>query len=162
MFFGMSLQAFTYLHVVLSLVGIGAGFMVVIGMIYRRRLIALTALFLITTALTSLTGFVFPFKGMTPGIVIGILSMIVLVLAVLARRRMQTSDVWRGTYVVSTVLALFFNFFVLIVQSFEKISALHSLAPTQTEPPIKVAQLASLVLFAVLGTLAFRKFHLAE
>jgi len=162
MIFGMSLQTFTYLHVVLSLVGIGAGFMVVIGMIYRRRLIALTPLFLITTTLTSLTGFLFPLKGMTPATATGILSMIVLTLAVLARRRVQTSDVWRGTYVVSTVLALFFNFFVLIVQSFEKIPSLHALAPTQTEMPIKIAQLAALVLFGVLGTLAFRKFHLAE
>ncbi len=162
MVFGISLMTFTYLHVALSLIGIGAGLTVVIGMINRRRLVAVTALFLITTALTSLTGFLFPFKGMTPGIVIGILSIIALVLAVLARRRVQTSDVWRGTYVITSVLALFFNFFVLIVQSFRNISTLHALAPTQTELPFKVAQLAALVLFGVLGTLAFRKFHLAE
>jgi hypothetical protein len=92
---GISLQTFTYLHVAISLIGIGAGILVVIGMINRRRLVAVTTLFLITTALTSLTGFLFPFKGMTPGIVIGSLSMIVLVLAALARRRVQTSGIWR-------------------------------------------------------------------
>jgi uncharacterized membrane protein (DUF441 family) len=159
---GMSLKTFTYLHVAISLMGIGAGFIVVIGMINRRRLVAVAALFLITTALTSLTGFMFPFKGVTPGIVIGILSLIVLVLAAIARRRVQTSGFWRGTYVISSVLALFFNFFVLIVQSFEKIPALNALAPTQTELPFKAAQLAALVIFVGLATLAYRKFRLAE
>lgn len=156
MVLGLSLSAFTFLHVAISLIAIAAGFLVLLAMIGGRELSAVTALFLITTALTSLTGFLFPFKGVTPGIVIGILSLIVLVLAVIARRRG-----WRGTYVISAVLALYFNFFVLIVQSFEKVPSLHALAPTQTEAPFKVAQLLTVVLFAVLTTLAFRRFRAA-
>src|SRR5580692_5319663 len=153
MTFGLSLPAFTLLHVFLSLVGIAAGFLVIFGMIGRRRFPLLTALFLVTTLLTSLTGFLFPFKGITPGIVIGILSLVVLALVIVARYPRDLAGPWRGTYVIGTVLAQFFNFFVLIVQSFEKVPALHAMAPTQTEAPFKIAQLAALVLFVILGIL---------
>jgi hypothetical protein len=149
---GLSLQAFTFLHVAISLIAIAAGLLVLLAMIGGRDLKPLTALFLVTTALTSLTGFLFPFKGVTPGIVIGILSLIVLALAMIARRRG-----WPGTYAITATLALYFNVFVLIVQSFEKVPSLHALAPTQAETPFKVAQLFTLVLFVVLTTLAFRK-----
>jgi hypothetical protein len=151
MVLGLSLQAFTFLHVAISLIAIAAGLLVLLAMIGGRDLKPLTALFLVTTALTSLTGFLFPFKGVTPGIVIGILSLIVLALAMIARRRG-----WPGTYAITATLALYFNVFVLIVQSFEKVPSLHALAPTQTETPFKVAQLFTLVLFVVLTTLAFR------
>ena len=152
MVLGLSLQAFTFLHVAISLIAIAAGLLVLLAMIGGRDLRPLTALFLVTTALTSLTGFLFPFKGVTPGIVVGILSLIVLALAMIARRRG-----WPGTYAITATLALYFNVFVLIVQSFEKVPSLHALAPTQTETPFKVAQLFTLVLFVALTTLAFRK-----
>lgn len=159
MILGMSLRMFTYLHVYISLIAIGAGLIVVYGMIAAKRLPLLTSIFLITTALTSLTGFLFPFKGVTPGIVVGILSLIVLVLAVIARRRSTASTAWRGTYVISAILALYFNIFVLIVQSFEKIPALHALAPTQSEMPFKLAQLATLIVIIALTTAAFKKYR---
>lgn len=159
MILGMSLRMFTYLHVYISLIAIGAGLIVVYGMIAAKRLPLLTSIFLITTALTSLTGFLFPFKGVTPGIVVGILSLIVLVLAVIARRRSPASTAWRGTYVISAILALYFNIFVLIVQSFEKIPALHALAPTESEMPFKLAQLATLIVIIALTTAAFKKYR---
>jgi hypothetical protein len=156
MVLGLSLQAFTFLHVAISLIAIAAGILVLLAMIGGREFKAVTALFLITTALTGLTGFLFPFKGVTPGIVIGILSLIVLALALVARRRR-----WHGTYAITATLALYFNVFVLIVQSFEKVSALHALAPTQSETPFKVAQLFTLLLFVVLTALAFRRYRTA-
>jgi hypothetical protein len=161
MMLGMTLATFTSVHVALSLVGIASGFIVLIGMIGAKRLPALTAFFLATTLLTSLTGFLFPFKGLTPGIVIGTLSMIVLLLALVALYVKRLAGRWRGTYVISAVVALFFNFFVLIVQSFEKVPALKGLAPTQTEAPFKIAQLLALALFAVLTAVAYRKFRSA-
>lgn len=159
MIFGMSLATFTLLHVVLSLIGIAAGFVVILGMIPSKRLPLWTAVFLVTTILTSVTGFLFPIKGITPGIVLGVLSMIVLGLAVVARYGGNFEGRWRGTYVVSTLLAQFFNVFVLVVQSFEKVPVLHAMAPTQTEGPFKIAQLAALVLFVVLGVLTYRNFR---
>lgn len=159
MVLGLSLAQFTNLHVAISLVGILTGIVVLLGMLASLRLAAVTGLFLITTLLTSLTGFLFPFKGITPGIVIGILSCIVLVPAFLARYAFAMRGAWRWIFVVTSTIALWFNVFVLIVQSFEKIPALHALAPTGTEPPFKVAQLTALVALAVLGFFATRKFH---
>jgi hypothetical protein len=159
MILGMSLRTFTYLHVYISLIAIGAGFIVVYGMLAARRVPLLTTVFLFMTALTSLTGFLFPFKGVTPAIVLGILSLIVLVIAIIARRRSQTSSIWRGTYVISSILALYFNFFVLIVQSFQKIPTLHALAPTQSELPFKLAQLLTLIIVIALTTMAFKKYR---
>jgi hypothetical protein len=155
----MSLRTFTYLHVYISLIAIGAGFIVVYAMIAAKRLRLLTAIFLIMTALTSLTGFLFPFKGLSPADVVGIISLIVVVVAAIAHRRSATSGVARGTYVITAILALYLNFFVLIVQSFQKMPALHALAPTQTELPFKLAQLVALLLFIALGTLAFKKYR---
>lgn len=155
----MSLAAFTALHVALSLIGIASGFAVLFGMIAARKLPGVTMLFLITTILTSVTGFMFPYKGFTPGIGIGILSLIVLIVAIVARYIGRLRGRWRGTWVVTAALALYFNFFVLIVQSFEKVPSLHALAPTQTETPFKVAQLISLALFAVLTSIAYFRFR---
>lgn len=156
---GMSLSAFTQFHVALSLIGILSGLVVLLGMLGSKPLHAVTALFLITTVLTSLTGFLFPFHGVTPGIVIGILSLIALLPAILARYAFHYAGGWRATYVVASVVALWFNVFVLIVQSFEKVPSLHALAPTQTESPFKIAQLVVLIAFIVLGIRAVRKFH---
>ncbi|HEX3894405.1 MAG TPA: hypothetical protein VHW46_17645 [Terracidiphilus sp.] len=159
MILGMTLAAFTTLHVVISLIAIAAGFLALFGLLAASRLPLLNALFLVLTALTSITGFFFPFKGVTPGIVVGILSMIVLAIAAAARYIGHMSGVWRGTYVISAALALYFNVFVLIVQLFEKVPALHALAPTQTEGPFKIAQLVTLLLFIALTVLAFRRYH---
>jgi hypothetical protein len=156
----MSLAAFTALHVALSLIGIASGFIVLFGMIASQKLPGMTALFLVTTILTSVTGFMFPYKGFTPGIGIGILSMIVLLVAIVARYPARLRGRWRGTWVVTAALAQYLNFFVLIVQSFEKIPALKALAPTQTEAPFKITQLVSLVLFALLTAFAFYRFRL--
>jgi hypothetical protein len=156
---GLSTSAFTTLHVALSLIGIAAGLLVLIGMIGAKRLPAVTVLFLVTTSLTSVTGFLFPFKGVTPGIVIGILSLIVLLVAIVALYSRGLSGAWRLTYLISATLALHFNFFVFIVQSFEIVPTLKALAPTQTEAPFKIAQLVTLVVFAVLATLAFKRFR---
>lgn len=159
MILGLSLTAYTYLHVFISLVAIAAGFIVIFAMIGGWTFRVVTKLFFVTTALTSLTGFFFPFKGITPAIVLGLLSLIVLAVAIVAQRWMTESNSWRGTYVIASSIALYFNFFVLVVQSFEKIPTLHALAPTQSETPFKIAQLITLLTFISLTTLAFRRFH---
>ncbi len=159
MTFGLSMPAFTLLHVILSLIGIAAGFIVVFGMISAKRLPMWTTIFLVTTILTNVTGFLFPIKGVTPGLVLGVLSLIDLALAMFALYGGHLSGAWRGTWAITATVALYFNFFVLIAQSFQKVPALKSLAPTGTETPFKVAQLAALVLFIILGTLAYKNFR---
>jgi hypothetical protein len=157
MVLGMSLGTFTLLHVLISLAGIASGLVVVYGLLINKRLNRWTAVFLITTALTSLTGFLFPFTGMTPAIKLGIISMVVLASTAVARYPMHLA--WRKTYVISACAALYFNVFVLVVQSFEKVAALKAIAPTQKEPPFAIAQLAVLVLFIVLAVFAVKNFR---
>jgi hypothetical protein len=156
---GMSLALYTQIHVAISVIAIAAGLVVVRGMLGSRVMRAVTALFLITTMLTSLTGFLFPFHGITPGIVIGIISVALLLVAMLALYSFHLAGAWRWIYVVTSIVALWFNVFVFIVQSFEKIPAFHALAPTQTEPPFKIAQLLFLVIFVILGIFSVRRFH---
>lgn len=159
MVFGMSLATYTLIHVVISLIGIGTGLIVLFGMFGGKQLDGMTALFLATTILTSLTGFGFPFEHVTPGIVLGILSLLVLAIAVPARYSFRMAGKWRAIYVVTAVIALYFNCFVLIAQSFQKVPALHALAPKGNEPPFAIAQGILLVLFIVAGTLAVKKFR---
>jgi hypothetical protein len=159
MILGLSLVQFTYLHVFLSLVGIGAGVFIIFGLLTSRRLSILTSLFLVTTLFTSLTGFLFPFKGMTPGIVIGILSTIVLLLAIYALYVKHLTGVWRSVYVVSTCVAFYFNFFVLVAQSFDKVPTLHAAAPTMASPVFGVTQIAVLVIFILLTVRAVKKYN---
>jgi hypothetical protein len=159
MVFGMSLALYTQIHTAISLIGIVSGLIVVFGMLSGKRMDGLTALFLITTALTSITGFFFPFHGVTPGIILGILSLIVLAICIPARYTFNLAGKWRATYVITAVIALYFNCFVLIAQSFQKIPALHALAPKGNEPPFAIAQGILLVLFIVLGVMATKKFH---
>lgn len=159
MILGLSLAQFTFLHVFLSLIGIGAGIFIIYGLLNSLRLGILTALFLVTTVLTSVTGFLFPFNGITPGIILGILSMIALILAIVALYVKTLAGPWRGTYVVSVCVAFYFNFFVLVAQGFAKVPALHSIAPTQTAPGFAFAQLAVLVIFILLTVRALKKFH---
>lgn len=158
MILGISTAAFTQLHVIISLMGIGAGLLVLLGLLGGKLYRLLTALFLITTVLTSVTGFLFPFHGMTPGIILGILSIIVLLLAIWALYIGKLEGAWRGTFIISSALALWFNFFVLIAQSFAKIPALKAIAPTQASPAFGITQLVVLVVFIVLTRRAFKKF----
>jgi hypothetical protein len=157
--FGMSLATYTVIHVIISLVGIGSGLIVLFGMFSSKRLDGLTALFLVTTVLTSVTGFFFPFVHVTPGIILGILSLIVLAICIPARYMFHMAGKWRATYVITAVVALYFNCFVLIAQSFQKVPALHALAPKGNEPPFGIAQGILLVLFIVAGIRAAKKFH---
>lgn len=153
------LATFTLVHVVLSLVGIGSGLVVLVGLIDGKRLDAWTAVFLISTAATSLTGFGFPFEHVLPSHVVGVISLLVLAMAGLARYPRRLAGVWRRVYVIGAVVALYLNVFVLVVQAFLKAPALKSMAPTQTEPPFLVSQLVVLALFIVLGIVAVRGFR---
>jgi hypothetical protein len=158
MVLGMSLQIFTLVHVVISLAGIASGFVVMYGFLTNRRLNGWTTVFLTTTALTSLTGFLFPFMGVTPAIKLGIIALVVLAIAIVTRYPLPLA--WRKTYVIAACAALYFNVFVLVVQSFEKVPGLKAIAPTQKEPPFAIAQIAVLVLFVVLATMAVKKFRI--
>jgi len=155
----MILSAFTFFHVVISLVAIASGFVIVYGLLTSKRLDGWTALFLATTVATSVTGFMFPARHLTPGHVLGIISLIVLTFAIVARYRYRLVGGWRRTYAITAVTALYFNVFVLIAQLFEKVPALKELAPTQSEAPFKIAQLVALLVFAALATRAAMKFH---
>ena len=158
MILGMSIQAFTILHVTLSLAGIVGG-LVAIFALAANKLSGLTGFFLATTALTDITGFLFPFHGVTPAIILGILSMIVLVLAAIALYGGKLAGGWRGTYVISASLALYFNVFVLFAQLFAKVPALKAIAPTQSSPAFGATQLVVLVAFIVLAIRSFRGFR---
>lgn len=159
MILGLSSLQFTFLHVFLSLVGIGAGMFLIYGLLSSRRLNILTALFLVTTLATSLTGFLFPFKGVTPGIILGVLSVIALIVAIVALYVRRLAGPWRATYVVSACVAFYFNFFVLIAQTFDKVPALHTIAPTQSAPTFGITQFAVLVIFVLLTVRAVKRFH---
>jgi hypothetical protein len=158
MILGMSLATFTQFHVIISLIAIVSGIVVVLGMLGANRMPGMTALFLITTVATSVTGFMFP-TPFDPADAIGIISLVFLALAILALYSYKLAGAWRGVYVVSAMVALYFNCFVLVVQSFMKISFIHALAPTQKEPPFAVAQGVLLILFIGLGVAAFKKFR---
>jgi hypothetical protein len=156
------LGAFTAFHVLLSLVGIGAGFIAIFGLIAGRWLNLWVQVFLWTTILTSVTGFFFPFKGITPGIILGIISLVVLAISVFALRAKKLAGGWRTTFVITAVIAEWLNFFVLIAQLFEKVPPLHALAPTNSEGPFKIAQLVALIVFVALGYLATKNFRHAQ
>ncbi len=155
----MTLIAFTIFHTLLSLAGIASGFVVMYGFLTSRRMDGWAATFLGTMLATTLTGFLFPFHGFTPAIGLGILTTIDLLIAYVARYQLRSAGVWRRTYVISTVIALYFDTFVLVAQMFQKIPVLKDLAPTQTETPFKVAQISLLLVFLALGTRATMKFQ---
>lgn len=153
------LAILTVVHVLISLVAIGAGFVVFAGMIRNQPLPGWTKIFLANTVATSVTGFFFPFKGFTPALGFGIISMILLGLALHGLYRKQLTGGWRKTYVITALFAQYLNCFVLIVQMFLKIPFLHALAPTQAEPPFGIAQGALLIGFLFFGTLAVKRFR---
>jgi hypothetical protein len=159
MILGLSIPAFTALHVVISLIAILAGLVVLFGMLGSHRLAGLTALFLATTVLTSLSGFLFPIHGFTPALGTGIVSLVVLAVALYALYGKQLDGAWRWIYVVTAIAALYLNVLVLIVQAFQKVPALRPLAPTQSEPPFLIAQAAALLFFILMGALVLLRFR---
>jgi hypothetical protein len=159
MMLGMSLSTFTLLHVIISLAGLGTGFIVLFGLLNGKRLDGWTAIFLTTTVLTSVTGFMFPFEGMKPSYILAAISLVVLAVAIWARYGGHLAGAWRGTYVVTAAIALYINCFVAVFQAFLKIPALHAMAPTQKEPPFAIAQLLVLAIFVVLTYRAKKRFH---
>jgi hypothetical protein len=159
MMLGLSISAFTQLHVIISLLGIISGAIVLAGLLRSQYLDGWTAVFLVTTVLTSVTGFMFPFNGLLPSHVVGAISLVVLVAAILALYVYRLAGAWRWIYLSGALLALYLNVFVGVVQAFQKLAFLQPLAPTQSEPPFVAAQLAVLALFLWLGFLTVKRFH---
>jgi hypothetical protein len=159
MILGMSVETFTELHVIISLIGIVTGLVVLRGMMAARKCEGWTAIFLITTILTSVTGFFFPRDHILPSHVIGVISLIVLAIALVGLYVQQLRGSWRWLYVGGAVLALYLNVFVLVFQSFEKVPFLNRLAPTQSEAPFAITQLIVLAIFIALSVRAVRRFH---
>jgi hypothetical protein len=157
MIFGMSL--FTFVHVVISLIGIASGFLVLFGLIGGKRLDGMTAIFLLFTVLTSVTGFMLPAHKLLPSHIVGGISLVFLLVAILARYKFQMAGGWRRTYVITATVSQYLNVFVLIAQLFQKVPALKALAPTGSEPPFLVAQTVCLLLFVLLGVFATIKFR---
>lgn len=160
MILGMSTSTFTLLHVVISLIGIGSGFVVMYGLLTAKRLDRWTVLFLVTTALTSITGFGFPFEHLSPGHKVGIISLVVLAIVIPARYVFHLAGAWRAFYVIGAAMALYLNVFVLVVQLFLKVPSLHTLAPNGKEPPFLIAQIIVLALFVVLTIAATKRFRI--
>ena len=169
MILGLSVANFTLLHVVISLIAIAAGIVMVAGLLGSRRMAGWTLLFLVMTILTSVTGFLFPIHGFTPGLGTGAVSLVVLAVALVALYAKHLEGAWRWIYVVTAIAAFYFNVLVLIVQSFEKVSLLNPAAP-QVGPPFPepqnmhfvIAQVAALVLFVALGIAAVVRFRPAD
>lgn len=159
MILGMTLEEFTLLHVVISLLAIASGLVVVFGMLARRTLPGWTAFFLITTVLTSVTGYCFPSPDIKASHIVGAISLLLLLLAIVGLYGRKVVGQWRWIYVVSACVALYLNCFVLVVQGFLKVPALQRLAPTQAEPPFAVAQGLLLIVFAVVTFLAVRRYR---
>jgi hypothetical protein len=154
-----SLTTFTLLHVLISLIGIVAGLIAMIGWLKSDPSRTPTAIFLATTILTSVTGFLFPFTKLLPSHIVGIISLVLLAFATLALYGKHLSGIWRPTFTVTALLSLYLNVFVLIIQAFLKIPLLKSWAPTQTEPPFLIVQGTAFLLFLVLTILTSVKFR---
>jgi hypothetical protein len=154
----MILTAFTLFHVALSLVGILSGFVVVAGFLTAKRSNGWTAVFLVTTVLTSVTGFLFPFHKFLPSHATGIVSLLVLAITIPALYVFHLAGPWRRTYVIGSVIALYLNVFVLIAQFFMKVPALKAMAPTQSEPPFLGTQVVVMLIFIVFGVVAVKRF----
>jgi hypothetical protein len=159
MIIGMSVAAFTQLHVIISLIGIAAGLIVLFGLLTGRRSPFWTAVFLSTTVLTSVTGFLFHSEKIGPPHIVGAISLVVLALAIFALYVRHLAGFWRVVYIVGAVFSLYLNAFVGVVQTFLKVPFFNAFAPTQQEPPFLVAQGLTLVFFIVLGVLSLKRFH---
>jgi hypothetical protein len=153
------LQIFTLVHVAISLIGILTGIIVAFGMLSAKRLDGMTAVFLATTVLTSVTGYFFPYHGFKPSYAVGAISLVVLAIAIYARYSRHIAGGWRRTYVITAMIALYLNCFVLVAQGFMKVPALNALAPTGSEPPFLIAQIIVMLIFIVWTVRAVKKFH---
>ena len=162
MIWGLTTHTFTLVHVALSLIGIFTGLIVVYGLLTAKPFRGWSVVFLATTIATSVTGFGFPFDHFEPPHVVGVISLVVLTIAVVARYGFHISGAWRRIYVISAMIALYLNVFVGVVQAFQKVPALHALAPKQSEPPFVIAQLAVLAIFIVLGIFSTIRFTPTE
>lgn len=152
-------DTYTNGHVAVSLVGIASGALVLLGLLANRRLPVLTAIFLATTILTSVTGFGFPFGQILPSHIVGAVSLVALAIAVYAIYGARLGKHWRWVYVITATLALYLNVFVLVVQLFLKVETLNALAPTQTEPAFAIAHGITFIVFLILGFLAVLRFQ---
>jgi hypothetical protein len=161
MILDMSLSTFTTVHVITSLIAIVSGIVVMFGLLGSRRMPGMTAIFLLFTILTSATGFLFPFEKLLPSHMIGILSLLLLAIACIALYVMKLSGPWRSVYVITAMISLYLNIFVLIIQAFLKVPALHALAPSvpPSEPPFAVIQGIVLVFFVIVIIGAVRRFR---
>lgn len=159
MILGMSIPTFTLVHTVLSLIGILAGVVVLFGMFGSNRLPGWTAVFLAATVLTCMTGFLFPRDHILPSHIVGIITLVVLVIAIVALYVYHLVGSWRWIYVASAVVALYLNVFVAVVQAFLKVPFVNALAPTQSEPPFAIAHAIVLLIFIALGVAAVRSFR---
>jgi hypothetical protein len=153
------LAALTLAHVVISLIGIVSGLVVTFGLLRSQRMDGLTAVFLTTTVATSVTGFLFPFHKLLPSHILGVISLVLLAVAIAARYVFNLAGAWRRVYSATAVPSLWLNVFVLIAQLFMKVPALHPLAPTGSEPPFLIAQTAVMIIFIVLTILAAKNFR---
>ena len=158
MIFGMSLL--TFVHVLLSLIGILTGLVVLAGLLASKGMNVWNAVFLISTVLTSVTGFLFPFHRFLPSHGVGILSCVLLAVAIIARYGQRLAGGWRRTYAITAVLSLYLNVFVLVAQLYDKVPALKAMAAASAQP-FAITQLVVLVVFLVLTVLAAIKFRVA-
>ena len=161
MVLGMTVQTFTLLHTAISLVAILAGFVAVAGMLKGQRRPGWTAIFLLMTLLTSVTGFMFPvpLSPLLPSQITGIVALVVLAPTLAALYVFKLAGIWRPVYVIGAVISLYLNVFVLVVQAFLKVGFLKALAPTQSEPPFLVAQVVVLIALIAIGFVAVRRFR---
>ncbi|KKC26274.1 hypothetical protein [Sphingomonas sp. SRS2] len=157
MILGLSIPAFTQLHVIISLIAIASGLVWLVALTRGRWLPRTNLVFLVTTILTSITGFMFPLAAVTPAVITGVVSLAVLAVSVAAIGPFKRHGVWNGIYALTAAIALWLNCFVLVVQSFLKIGPLNALAPTQTEPAFAAAQGLVLVALVLLGFLGVRR-----
>ena len=155
----MTLDVFTLVHILISLAGIVSGLVVVGGWLAGKSYAGWTIFFLATTVATSATGFFFPYRGFTPALAVGILSLLLLAVAIYALYMRKLAGTWQRIYLVTALTALYLNFFVLVAQLFQKTPALKELAPTQSEPPFGIAQGLVLVVFVLLGIGTLRRFR---
>jgi len=164
MILGMSLSTFTTVHVIISLIGIASGIIVMFGLLGSRRMPGMTAIFLLFTILTSATGFLIPplvSDKLLPSHIIGALSLVLLAVACFALYGQKLSGRWRLIYVLTALISLYLNVFVLVIQSFLKIPALHALAPSvpPSEPPFAIVQGIVLVFFVIVIIGAIRRYR---
>ena len=160
MILGMSTATFTLIHVIISLVALVSGFAVIFGLLNGKKFDGVTIVFLSSMVLTDLTGYCFPTTHLLPSQIVGALSLLTLAIAIVARYKSRLVGHARTTYVVCAVLAVYFDAFVAVVQSFLKIPSLKALAPTQSEPPFVIAQSILLLLFIGVGIAAAKKFRI--